>query len=151
VSGTLHDVVADAAVAAPAEVTWRVVTDWSGQGAWMPATTVRVTGGDGTGVGSELEAVTGYGRASFVDTMRIVEWHPPHRCVVVHTGTVVRGAGIFEVVALPDGSSRIVWTERVELPFGAFGRAVWPVVRPLVQAGLTVALRRLARLAARAR
>jgi hypothetical protein len=65
--------------------------------------------------------------------------------VVRHTGSVVRGEGIFEVFALPGGRSRFVWTEELDLPLGRLGRAGWPLVRPAMVAGARASLRRLAR------
>ena len=75
------------------------------------------------GVGARLSAFTGVGRVGFLDTMEITEWEPPRLVRVLHTGRVVRGPGIFEVLALPDGRSRFVWREELDLPLGAVGRA----------------------------
>ena len=76
----------------------------------------------------------------------ISAWDPPHRCDVRHTGRVVRGTGVFEVLELPGGRrSRFVWQERLDLPLGAVGRAGWLLVRPLAGFGVRVSLRRLAR------
>jgi hypothetical protein len=77
--------------------------------------------------------------------MVVTEWEPPYRCVVRHTGSVVRGIGVFEVFALPGGRSRFVWSEDLDLPLGAFGRAGWPLVRLAMAAGVRASLRRLAR------
>jgi hypothetical protein len=76
--------------------------------------------------------------------MVITEWDPPHRCAVLHTGRVVRGTGLFEVVDLGGGRSRFVWSEELELPLGAVGRAGWLLVRPLFMAGLRRSLARFA-------
>lgn len=135
-------------VAVGAERVWRAVTDWERQGEWMLGTRVTLTGGDGRSVGSTLRAVTGFGPAAFTDTMEITEWHPARmRCVVRHTGHLVRGDGEFAVTeASPGGSSVLHWTERLELPFGALGRLGWPVARPAFVAGLRLSLRRFARL-----
>ena len=47
--------------------------------------------------------------------MIITEWDPPRRCVVRHTGRVVRGDGIFEVI--PHGElTEFRWTELIDLP-----------------------------------
>ena len=46
-----------------------------------------------------LRAVTAIGPVGFTDTMEIVEWDPPHRCVVRHTGRVVRGEAEHEASA----------------------------------------------------
>jgi hypothetical protein len=104
----------------------------------------RVRGGHGTG--AQVVARTGLGPLGFTDTMVITQWEPPRRCVVSHTGRVIRGAGVFEVVPAGAGSE-VRWTERLELPFAAAGRWGWRVVRPLVQRGMDTSLRRFARLA----
>jgi hypothetical protein len=77
--------------------------------------------------------------------MTITVWEPPRRAVVRHTGKVVRGAGAFEVEPLGERRSRVVWSEWVDLPFGALGRLGWPAAKVLVRAGLRMSLRRLAR------
>ncbi len=135
-------------VAAPVELVWRRVSDWDGQRDWVPATRVEVTGGDGRSVGSTLCAVTGLGPAAFADPMEVTEFVEggPWRAVVRHTGRVVRGEGVFEVVELGPGHSRFRWTERLDLPLGALGRAGWPVLRPGARAVLALSCRRLARL-----
>ena len=137
-------VAVDVVVDAPAAVVWEAVTDWPRQSDWMLGTTVRATTGDGVGVGGALEAFTGVGRLGFLDTMVITEWDPPRRCVVLHTGRVVRGDGVFEVVELPDGRSRFVWSEVLDLPLGRLGRLGWPLVKPAMVAGVRYSLRRLA-------
>lgn len=133
-------------VAAPPERTWRALTDWPRQGEWMLGTTVTVTGGDGRSVGSTLSAKTGYGPFGFVDTMEITEFDPAaRRCVVRHTGRLVRGGGEFAVSSRPDGGSAVHWVERLELPFGPLGLVGWPFARPVMAAGVRWSLRRLAR------
>jgi hypothetical protein len=133
-------------VAAPAAAVWHEVTDWERQGDWMLATRVETTGpGDGRRLGAGLKAVTGIGPLAVTDVMEIVEWTPPRRCVVRHTGRVVRGDGVFEVVALGPGRARLLWTELLDLPLGVLGRLGWPVVRPAFRAGIALSLRRLAR------
>lgn len=132
-------------VAVPADVAWHVLTDWPAQDSWMPLTRVRVAGpGDGREVGARLEAWTGVRRAGFLDSMVVTAWEPPRRCEVLHTGRLVRGPGVFAVRPVDAGSCEVRWEERLDLPFGAAGRIGWPVVRPLVRAGLGVALRRFA-------
>jgi carbon monoxide dehydrogenase subunit G len=125
---------------------WERAMDWSRQGEWMPATTVR--GSDG--VGARVVARTGVGPAGFTDTMVITEWDPPRRCVVRHTGRLVRGNSSFEVV--PRGQlSEFRWTEMLELPVPAAIRPAatalgrWTLA-PLARLGLGYALRRFARL-----
>jgi carbon monoxide dehydrogenase subunit G len=105
------EVVAQTQVRATPERVWEVAMDWSRQSEWIPGT--QVSGG--TGVGARVVARTAIGRVGFTDTMIITEWDPPRRCVVLHTGKVVRGSGIFEVI--PHGElTEFRWTELVELP-----------------------------------
>jgi hypothetical protein len=135
----------DVIVDAPPQSVWDAVTDWSRQSEWMLGTTVRATDRGGVGVGGGIEAFTGVGRAGFLDTMVITEWDPPRRCVVRHTGDVVKGLGIFEVVALPEGRSRFVWAEELDLPLGVLGRLGWPLIRPGFAWGVRRSLVTLAR------
>ena len=119
---------------------WSRLTDWEGQGRWMPAT--RVSSADGHRVGGRITARTGLGPVGFVDTMTVTRWEPPRRCDVMHTGRVVRGPGSFVVEPAGANRCRVVWEERLDLPFGVVGRVAWPLVRPLARAGLAAALRR---------
>ena len=135
----------DQIIDAAPQVVWDAVTDWPAQSAWMLGTHVRTGRADGIGVGGELEAFTGIAKVGFRDPMVITEWQPPRRCVVTHTGAVVRGVGIIEVAALPRERSRLVWIEELELPGGVVGRLAWPVARPVVLWGVRHGLRRLAR------
>lgn len=123
---------------------WDAMTDWDRQGEWILGTRVSTTTGSGREVGSELRAVTGYRPLAVVDTMRITEWDPPYRCGVLHTGRVIRGAGLFEVEAAPGGSA-VVWQEWLDLPLGRLGRLGWHAVGPLTAAGIRLSLRRFAR------
>ena len=130
-----------ASVVVPAEPgrVWQLAMDWARQGDWMVAT--RVQGGQGAG--AAVVAKTGIGPAAFTDTMEITEWDPPRRCVVRHTGRVVRGIGVFEVI--PRGPmTKFAWTEELRLP--------WPVslgarlaARP-ARMVMDASLRRFARL-----
>jgi carbon monoxide dehydrogenase subunit G len=140
--GTPLEVAARITVPAGPEQVWQAVIDWPRQREWIPAT--RVTGGQG--VGAEVTGWTGLGPAGFTDRMVITEWEPPRRCVVSHTGRVVRGTGVFEVI--PQGAaSEFRWAEHLQLPLPpAAGKAVTPLLRPIARWGLALALRRFARL-----
>jgi hypothetical protein len=81
--------------------------------------------------------------------MVITAWDPPRRVEVRHTGRVVRGEGVFEVRPRGTAGSTFVWTELLDLPLGALGRAGWPLVRPVMVAGVRLSLRRFARFAER--
>jgi carbon monoxide dehydrogenase subunit G len=131
-------------VAAPVQAVWEATTDWERQSTWMLGTRVRGTDNDGRGVGGGIEAWTGVGPLGFLDTMVITEWDPPHRCLVRHTGRLVRGTGAFEVAAHPDGGSVLTWSEDLTLPGGPVGRLGWPAVEPFARFGLARSLARLA-------
>jgi hypothetical protein len=124
--------------AEPARV-WQLAMDWARQERWMLAT--RVQGGQGTGAG--VVARTGFGPVGITDTMVITEWDPPRRCVVRHTGRVVHGIGVFEVI--PRGTlSEFAWTEELALPWPA-SLVSWLAARP-ARMIMDASLRRFARL-----
>ena len=131
-------------VDAPVAQVWAAATDWRGQSAWMLGTVVTPLDRGGEGVGGRFSARTGLGGLGFDDPMRITAWDPPHRCLVVHEGRVVRGSGMFEVVDLGDGRSRFVWSEWLELPLGLLGQVGWLLLRPVAALGLRLSLRRFA-------
>lgn len=134
-------------VAAPPEVVFDALTDWTSQGEWMTGTTVRVTAGDGQSVGSQILARTALGPLGFDDPMEITGWDRPKRVQVHHLGRVVRGDGVFEVEALADGSSRFHWVEWLDLPLGRLGLLGFTVARPLLARAILPSLRAFARFA----
>lgn len=140
--GTALEIAAQVTVRADAEQVWQAAMDWTRQGEWIWAT--RTHGGHG--LGAPVVGRTGIGPFGFTDTMVITEWDPPRRCVVRHTGRIVRGVGIFEVSgAGPPCEFR--WVERLQLPLPAgLGRIVGRAVQPAGQWGLQSSLRRFARL-----
>ena len=136
---------------APPEQVWGALVDWDRQGEWIVLTDVRAVGAI-DGVGGRFDAVTGVKlpgrrRIGVLDTMLITAWEHPRRIDVRHTGRVVRGTGTFEVRPRAGGGSTFVWTEGLDLPLGALGRAGWPLVRPVMSAGVRFSLRRFARFA----
>jgi hypothetical protein len=130
-------------VNAPAEAVWAAMTDWPAQSRWMLATTVRALDPQ-PGVGQRLQAWTGLGPLGVKDTMVVTEWDPPRRCVVAHTGRLVRGDGWFEVRDLGDRRTTLEWTERLRLPSHQLGRWGWAALGPLVRAGVAWSLQRFA-------
>jgi hypothetical protein len=126
----------DVVISAPAQTVFDAFSQWSEQGRWMLGTKVEVREGDGRSVGSQLAAWTGTGSVGFWDTMSITRWDPPWRVDVAHTGKVVRGTGVMEVVELRDQRSRFVWSEDLHLPLGWLGRAGWPLARPAFLTGV---------------
>ncbi len=137
-------IAAGVTVRASPERVWNLAVDWPRQRRWIWAT--RTTGGHG--LGAQVTARTGVGPVGFTDSMMITGWDPPRRCAVAHTGRVVRGSGVFEV--LPRGDRcEFRWTEHVELPRRlppALARLVRLIVAPLARAGLGSSLVRFARL-----
>src|SRR3984957_7602663 len=79
--------------ALPHEV-WRLLPNCSRQHELIWAHQVR----GGQGLGATVVGWTGVGPVGFTDTMVVSEWDPPLRCVVRHTGRLVRGSGTFEVI-----------------------------------------------------
>ena len=142
----MAELVVSVEVAAPAAAVWAALVDWERHHRWMLLT--RATA-DGDGVGAEVIATTGIGALSFRDTMTVTQWAPPPadpaRCVVVHTGDVVRGSGAFEVASTGPDRARIVWSEWIRPPLGLFGDVGWLGVRPIAALFLAASLRRLAR------
>jgi carbon monoxide dehydrogenase subunit G len=141
-------------VDAPPERVWAVLTDWENQGDWMLATDVATVGGPAQGVHGRLAARTGLPlpggrRLGILDRMIITVWDPPRRVEVQHTGRLIRGPGIFEIV--PRGEhSTFVWTERLYLPYGYLGVLGWHLVRPFAVLGIRRSLKRFAATAQRA-
>ncbi|HVE99267.1 MAG TPA: SRPBCC family protein [Mycobacteriales bacterium] len=134
-------------VASPERV-WQAAVDWPTQQRWMFLTRVWPTAGTGHAVGDRLSAFTGVGPVGFLDTMEITAYDAPRRCVVRHTGRVVRGSAAFEVVPLGPDRARFVWTEWLDLPLGVLGQAGFALLRPLILWPLRRSLRRFADLAA---
>lgn len=146
----MAELVVSVDVEAPARDVWQRLVDWETHGEWMLLTAVRRTTGEGDGIGAGIEGITGVGPLVMRDSMTFTQWAPPPadpaRCVVEHTGNVVRGSGSFEVESLGPRRSRITWSEWVRVPLGVVGEAGFLAVRPLAALFLRVSLRRLARL-----
>lgn len=126
-------------VAVPAEVLWDYVMDWPRQGEWIPFTRVeRADPGDpANDVGGRIRAWSGIGPIGFWDAMTITTWDRREDgrglCEVLHTGAVVKGEGVFEVVATGPGSSRFLWSEMAVVPLGRLGALGWRLGRPLLE------------------
>ncbi|HVN13836.1 MAG TPA: SRPBCC family protein [Kineosporiaceae bacterium] len=140
-----------AAVRSPAsaERTWRVLTDWSSHGRWIPLTDVRVLTPSGAGSGARFVGRTGFGPLGFDDPMEVVVWREPGPgvagyCRVVKQGRVILGQAWFDVTPTPDGASRVTWTEDVEIAPVALTRWFGPMVAALGRIALTRSLRAMA-------
>jgi uncharacterized protein YndB with AHSA1/START domain len=136
----------DVEIDAPVDQVFAAITAWQDQGAWMLGTRVELREGDGASVGSVIAAWTGAGPFGFWDTMVITRWEPPYRVDVLHTGSLVRGTGTMEVQELPHHRSLFIWSEDLDLPLGALGRAGWPVAKAPFLAGVRASLAKFARL-----
>jgi hypothetical protein len=137
-------------VAVPAERLWDYVTDWPRQGEWMPQTRVEpVDDRDPAhGVGGRFRAWSGLGPVGFWDDMTITTWERAADgggvCEVLHMGKVVRGEGVFEVLATGPASSRFLWQEMAAVPLGRVGAAGWGVLgRPALERLVDLGLRRM--------
>lgn len=134
-------------VAAPASTVWDHVTDWPAQGEWIPLTRVeRVDAADR--LGGRLRAWTGIGPLGFWDTMTITRWDRHEgggECEVLHTGSLVRGEGLFAVESVGPGASRFVWVEVLVLPAGPLGALAWRLLGPLAGRLVDRALAAMAR------
>ena len=126
-------------LAVPAAAAWEYVTDWPSQSDWVPHTRVEHVdpAAPARGVGGRIRAWSGLGRVGFWDTMTITSWEVRPdgggRCEVLHTGTVVRGEGEFEVVADGPDASRFLWSELAVVPGGRLGALGWKVARPVIE------------------
>lgn len=127
------------AVSAPVESVFEAVTDWEFQQNWILATRVWGVGENSHRIGGKLEAYTGFGKIGFLDTMTITKWQPPYVCEVTHTGTVVKGSGLFEV-SEKRGQTYFTWSEIAEIPFGKIGSLGWPIIKPFIWLSLKLSL-----------
>jgi hypothetical protein len=99
----------------PAEA-WRRLTTWQDHGATVPLTRITVRTPPPTRVGTVFVAMTGLGRASFADPMRVAVWQPPAadgrpgRCRLEKTGRIVTGWAEIQVGADVAGSA-VRWEE----------------------------------------
>ena len=141
-------VVASVEVAVPPDLAFAALIDLPSQDRWIIATRLFALDGPVVvpEVGARLAALTGLGGIGFLDTMVVTAFEAGRKWEVLHTGRVVRGTGVFSVepVGTAGTRCRVSWAEVVELPLGILGRVGWPLVRPVVRAGLQASLRRLA-------
>ena len=133
-------------VDAPAAAVWAYVTDWERHGDWIPPTRVETIGGAARGVGGKLRAWSGIGPVGFWDPLTVTEWAEHEdgggRCVLVHTGKLVKGDAVITVTALSDQRSNLQWLEFFDL--GRVGRLAWRVGGGPMAGVLGRALQRLA-------
>jgi hypothetical protein len=139
----------DLPIAASADRVWQEIANWEGQSKWMLQTTVKRTSDFAEGIGVTIEAFTGplhriYPRFKFLgvlDLMKVTRWEPPTRCDVIHYGSIIKGAGTFEVEQIDDSRSIFHWSEEIEAPWLLF-----ILVKPFILAGVLISLARFRRL-----
>ena len=79
----------------------------------MLQTKVKVTSQIRAGVGTSIAAFTGIGKIGIMDYMSVTTWQPPNICDVVHTGSIIKGTGRFELTQLNAQTSRFDWSEEI--------------------------------------
>ena len=141
---TLNKISAKIAIDGSQDSVFTAVTNWGSQHKWIYATKVKAVSDNSHKLGGRLEAFTGMGNFGFLDTMTITKWESPTLCEVTHTGKVIKGVGLFEVVCDND-KTYFIWTEYVEMPFGRFGKIGWFFVYPLIALLLQLCLRKFRR------
>lgn len=125
---------------APIEVVWGSLADWESQGDWMLQTTVEVTSEIREGVGTTIAAFTGIGKFGVMDHMQVTRWDPPFICDVIHTGTIIKGTGRFQLTAIDSHTTRFDWSEEILAP-----RALFLLIAPGLYLGVRISLMNLSR------
>lgn len=136
-------------VEAPREAVWDVLTRWELQPDWMlDAKAVHVLTPQREGLGVTLRCPTNLLGVTVQDVMRVTGWREPAYLEVTHLGDVITGHGAFELTALPDGATRLVWWEEVDPPLGPLGEwGASTLVLPVLRRIFSRSLARLAALA----
>jgi hypothetical protein len=142
----------------PIKIVWQQLVDWRSQSDWMLQTKVwseldqdrTVKNGKGvlifafTGLFPKLYPKLKLG---VLDTMEVVNWHPPYKCDVLHIGRIIRGTGSFELVSNSESKksgTTFYWSEEIIAP------AVFiAILKPFILLGVRISLRRFARLVER--
>jgi hypothetical protein len=125
---------------APVQRVWDELSAWERQGDWMLATKIWVTSEIREGVGTEIEALTGFGKLGILDVMRVTSWDPPYSADVIHTGSIIKGTGRFELVATSATTTRFNWSEEIIAP-----RLIFLALLPGLYSGVRISLFRFAR------
>lgn len=122
-------------IKAPIEKVWASLADWESQGDWMLQTKVKVTSQLREGVGTSIAAFTGIGKIGIMDYMSVTTWQPPNICDVVHTGSIIKGTGRFELTQLDSQTTRFAWSEEIVAT-----RALFWLMAPGLYAGVRISL-----------
>lgn len=138
------------ALAVPADVAWRGLTDARRHGAWVPLTRVRTDGP--ARLGTRVVAVSGPGAhrgwPGLQDRMEITRFTPPGDgagvAVFTKRGPVLLGAATVEVLATSATTCRVTWSEHVPLAGPLPAALTARLTAPLLAGMLRVVLRRAA-------
>ncbi|WP_152360372.1 SRPBCC family protein [Microlunatus speluncae] len=155
---------ASVTVKVPVATAWRAVIDWPGQSRWIPFTTVTAVPSPerpdtDEGIGVRVEALSGIRlgplRIGLLDRFVVTGWTAPsehgpdgtgpHEVEVLHLGPGFTGVGTIRVLSAAGGSI-IAVTESFLPPGGAPAAIIVRPLLPVLRAGLTFSLRRLAAL-----
>ncbi len=137
-------------VAAGVDRVWSRITDWPVHGRWIPLTTVRVTSARPDGVGATFVGTSGLGPIGFDDPMEVVEWSPPAggrpgHCRVEKHGRLLLGWAEVDVESLTADTSRVSWTEQVQVAPVRLTRPFDRLITAGAKFGFDRALRTMAR------
>lgn len=143
-----------ATIAAPPARVWEVLVDWSGQGRWIPFTSVRVVTEHDSGSGVRCEALSGFWLArvpvGLLDRFTVTTWQPPTGTTsgvleVLHTGPYFRGPGAFELRSTSEGTTDVRCVEIFDVVGGAVPTRLAGLLLPLMRSGFARSLQALGR------
>ena len=118
----------------PAEVVWRLITDWEHQDDWMlEARDFMITSAHREGVGVEGRATVSIGGITTTDTVVVTGWDERKRLAIAHQGWV-SGEAEMLLTELGDGTTHILWREELICrSLGLLGSLGLSLFRPLMR------------------
>lgn len=140
-------------IAAPPSAVWDILVDWSGQGRWIPFTTVATTTDHDEGLGVRAEALSGFWLGpmpvGLLDRFVVTGWTPPGagraELEVLHLGPYFTGVGVFALDPAPGGTT-VTATEMINVAGGTLDPVI-QLALPVMGAGFAHSLRSLGALA----
>lgn len=116
-------------IPAPPEAVWETIADLEGQARWMSdVVELQVTSSERQGVGVTMAIASRFLFRTVREVATVTTWEPPRRLAVRHAGDF-SGVGIFTLEPAPNGTV-FVWREEIRPPFGPFGLALFPLLKP---------------------
>jgi uncharacterized protein YndB with AHSA1/START domain len=117
---------------APPPVVWDLLTDWEHLGEWMlEASDFCVTSLQREGVGVEAEATISIAGFRSRDKVRVSRWEV-ERCVAIEHLGWVRGLGEMFLTPTDDGSTFLLWREKLWPPLGGVGAVGLALMKPVM-------------------